>query len=308
LQLEIDKLLIGIWIFWARYRSALNYPLPKLQKYQILLEPHLTSYLRMIWRGVTVYRVSEFAEKAGVTVRTLHHYDRMGLLKPSGRTGAGYRLYGERDLVRLQQIVTLKFIGMPLREIKDLINQADLNLAATLRLQRQLLQEKRRQMETAIQAIDHAERSMQSSGQPDWASLKKIIEVMEMQNDMEWSKKYYSEHAQAKIEERGKTWTPELQAKVTQDWKELLREVEAALAGGEDPAGPKARELAQRWSSLVGGFTGGDPEVQAGVNRLYADHANWPATAKNFFNDMPQLFNAEIQSFIKKAMAALKTG
>ena len=58
-----------------------------------------------------MYRVSEFAEKAGVTVRTLHHYDRMGLLKPSGRTNAGYRLYGERDLVRLQQIVTLKFIS-----------------------------------------------------------------------------------------------------------------------------------------------------------------------------------------------------
>src|SRR5947207_8706555 len=138
----------------------------------------------MIGRGVTVYRVSEFAEKAGVTVRTLHHYDRMGLLKPSGRTNAGYRLYGERDLVRLQQIVTLKFIGMPLREIKKLLNQADLDLSATLRLQRQLLQEKRRQVETAIEAIEQAERSMQSNGQPDWASLKKIIEVMEMQNNM----------------------------------------------------------------------------------------------------------------------------
>ncbi|HEV2987313.1 MAG TPA: MerR family transcriptional regulator [Candidatus Angelobacter sp.] len=253
-----------------------------------------------------MYRVREFAEKAGVTVRTLHHYDRLGLLKPSGRTGAGYRLYGERDFVRLQQIVTLKFIGMPLREIKDLLDQADLDLAATLRLQRQLLQEKRRQMEVAIQAIDQAERSMQSTGQPDWASLKKIIEVMEMQNNMEWSKKYYSEQAQAKIEERAKSWTPELQAKVTQDWKALLREVEDALSRGEDPTGPKGRELAQRWSELVGGFTGGDPEVQAGVNRLYTDQANWPASAKNLFSDMPQLFNAEILSFIQKAMAALR--
>src|SRR5215475_13944181 len=70
-----------------------------------------------------VYQVSEFAEKAGVTVRTLHHYDRMGLLKPSGRTEAGYRLYGERDFARLQQIVTLKFIGLPLRQIKDLLDR-----------------------------------------------------------------------------------------------------------------------------------------------------------------------------------------
>ncbi len=255
-----------------------------------------------------MYRVSEFAEKAGVTVRTLHHYDRLGLLKPSGRTGAGHRLYGERDFARLQQIVTLKFIGMPLREIKDLLNRVDLDLPAALQMQRRLLQEKRRQVETAIQAIEQAERSVQASGQPDWASLKKIIEVMEMQNDMEWSKKYYSEQAQAKIEERAKTWTPQLQAKVTQDWKNLLQDVEAALARNENPAGEKGRELAQRWSNLVGGFTGGDPEIQAGVNRLYADQANWPSSAKNFFNDMPQLFNPEIQGFIQKAMAARKIG
>ncbi|HEV3040646.1 MAG TPA: MerR family transcriptional regulator [Candidatus Angelobacter sp.] len=253
-----------------------------------------------------MYRVREFAEKAGVTVRTLHHYDRLGLLKPSGRTDAGYRLYGERDLVRLQQIVTLKFIGMPLREIKDLLDQADLDLAATLRLQRQLLQEKRRQMATAIQAIDQAERSMQSTGRPDWVSLKKIIEVLEMQNNMEWSKKYYSEEAQAKIEERGTNWTPELQAQVTQDWKELLKEVEAALSRGEDPSGPKGRELAQRWSKLVGGFTAGDPEIQRGLNRMYADQANWPAHTQTFFSDFPQLLNAEVQSFIKKAMEARK--
>ena len=94
-----------------------------------------------------MYRVSDFAEKAGVTVRTLHHYDRLGLLKPSGRTGAGYRLYGERDLARLQQIVTLKFIGLPLRQIKDLLDRSDLDLAATLRLQRRMLLEKRQQVE-----------------------------------------------------------------------------------------------------------------------------------------------------------------
>ena len=54
------------------------------------------------------------SELAGVTVRTLHHYDRLGLLRPAGRTAAGHRLYADRDLARLQQIVTLKFIGLPL--------------------------------------------------------------------------------------------------------------------------------------------------------------------------------------------------
>jgi DNA-binding transcriptional MerR regulator len=253
-----------------------------------------------------MYRVSEFAEKAGVTVRTLHHYDRLGLLKPSGRTGTGYRLYNERDFLRLQQIVTLKFIGFPLQQIKELLDRNDLDLATTLRFQREALLERRRQLDMAIEAIDNAERSAGSSQQPDWEALKKIIEVMEMQNNMEWSKKYYSDEAQAKVAERAKAWTPELQAKVTQDWKELLRDVEAALGRGEDPAGPRGRELAERWSKLVGGFTGGDPEVQQGLNRMYADQSNWPSSAQNFFTDLPQLFNPEVQSFIQKAMAANK--
>ncbi len=135
-----------------------------------------------------MYRVSDFAEKAGVTVRTLHHYDRLALLKPSGRTEAGYRLYGERDFARLQQIVTLKFIGLPLRQIKDLLDRSDLDLAATLRLQRRMLLEKRLQVEAAIQAIEEAERSLKSSRAPELAALKKIIEVMERQNSMEWTK------------------------------------------------------------------------------------------------------------------------
>ncbi len=247
-----------------------------------------------------MYRVSDFAEKAGVTVRTLHHYDRLGLLKPSGRTEAGYRLYGERDFARLQQIVTLKFIGLPLRQIKDLLDGSDLDLAATLRLQRRMLLEKRLQVEAAIQAIEEAERSLKSSRAPDLAALKKIIEVMERQTAMEWTKKYYSEEAQAKIAERARTWTPELQAKVEQDWKTLIADVEAAIAAKADPAGAEALALAKRWSELVRGFTGGDAGVQQGLNKLYADQGSWPSSFQKPFSD-------EVWEYIKKAMAAHKT-
>jgi len=246
-----------------------------------------------------MYKISEFAEKAGVTVRTLHHYDHLGLLKPSGRSGAGYRLYGERDFARLQQIVTLKFIGLPLRQIKDLLYRSDLDLAATLRLQRGLLMEKHQQITRAIQAIDQAALAMNSSSPPDWAALKKIIEVMEMESNMDWTKKYYSPEAQAKIEERKKLWTPELQARVTQQWQELVAEIETAIANGEDPAGAKAQALTQRWSELVRGFTGGDPEIQKGVNKLYSDQANWPASFQRPWSD-------QVQEFIMKAMAAGK--
>jgi DNA-binding transcriptional MerR regulator len=246
-----------------------------------------------------MHKVKEFAEKAGTTVRTLHHYDRLGLLRPGGRSRAGYRFYGERELARLQQIATLKFIGLPLKDIKRLLDRADLDLAETLRLQRRLLTEKQRQLEAAIQAIAAAERSASAGREPDWAALRKIIEVMEMQPDMEWTKKYYSEEAQRKVLDRAKIWSPELQAKVSRDWEELVREIEAAMASGEDPAGAKVQALAKRSTELVRGFTGGDPEIQKGLNKMWADRPNWPA-------GIPKVFSDAVLAFLMKAFAATK--
>lgn len=243
------------------------------------------------------YKINDFAQIAGVTVRTLHHYDRLGLLKPSSRTGAGYRLYSDRDLARLQQIVTLKFIGLSLKQIKALLDGTDLDLKQTLRMQRRLLETKRWQVGMAIQAIDQAEQSLQSGGTPDAAALKKIIEIMERQNNMEWAKKYYSEEAQVKIAEKAAGFTPEMQAAVTEKWNQLIRDVETAMRNQEDPASASARSLAERWSGMVRGFTGGDPEIQKGLNKLYADQGKWPANFQKPFSD-------EVAEYMKKAMKA----
>src|SRR5580704_9922801 len=112
-------------------------------------------------KGSQSYRAGQFADRAGVTVRTLHHYDRLGLLTPSGRSEAGYRLYAESDLVRLEQIVTLKFIGFPLKQIGELLDRKPLNLLSMLRLQRKIIAEKRRRLDLAIRAIESAERVIQ---------------------------------------------------------------------------------------------------------------------------------------------------
>jgi DNA-binding transcriptional MerR regulator len=88
-------------------------------------------------------RAHEFAELTGVTVRALHHYDSLGLLRPR-RTASGYRMYGERELERLEQIVALKFIGIPLKQIKAMLDREAPELAEALRMQRSVLEQKRR--------------------------------------------------------------------------------------------------------------------------------------------------------------------
>ena len=231
-------------------------------------------------------------------MRALHHYDRLGLVR-ARRNRAGYRMYSSRDLERLEQVVTLKFLGIPLKRIRTLLERDARDLPAALRLQRTVLEEKRRMMDLAITAIQDAERSIASGGRPESALLKRIIEVIEMQDNHEWALKYYTPEAREKIAERAKDWTPEKQAKATQDWTDLFRDVEACL--NEDPASPKAQALGARWKKLIEAFTGADREVTAGLNRLYQDRPNWPADMKE---KMAPFSNRKVWEFMGRVMAS----
>ena len=148
------------------------------------------------------YKPYEFAKRAGVTVRALHHYDRLGLLKPSGRTDAGYRVYSDRDFVRLEQIVALKFIGFPLSQIRDLLHRKNLDLAAMLRQQREIIDAKRRHLDRAVRAIEMAEKAVAAGRKNDWEPFRKIIEVIQMETRKEWMKKYFTEEQLAGLRKR----------------------------------------------------------------------------------------------------------
>jgi DNA-binding transcriptional MerR regulator len=243
-----------------------------------------------------MYLAQEFSERAGVTVRALHHYDRLGLLKPSGYTASGYRLYGERDLARLQQIVTLKFLGFSLKQIRELLDRRELDLRATLRLQRTVVEEKLSHLARVVETIERAEHVMASGDLSTWDAFRKIVEVINMQNDMEWVKKYYTEE---QLEELAARNQPGVHERAEREWAALIKEVEEAISAGEDPAGERAQALAARWSNLIEQFTGGNPAIAENLRRLYADQANWPSTFQKPYSD-------DAGAFICRAMAANK--
>lgn len=243
------------------------------------------------------YQVQEFAQIVGVSVRTLHHYDHLDLLKPKTYTKAGYRLYGENELVRLQQILTLKFLGFPLKQIKHLLNTTSLDLATLLRLQRQAFEQKRSQIDSTISAIEAAEDIIKSTNEIDWLSFTHIIEVINMQNNMDFVKQYYS---QQQLDELAKRGTPEILAKAQQDWSCLIKDVETAVANGLDPSSQTAQELASRWSDLIFQFTQGDAGIEQSLKNLYSDQANWPSSFKNPCSD-------QVSDFISKALSLRKS-
>ena len=232
------------------------------------------------------YTVAQFAKLAGVTVRTLHHSDRLGLLRPAGRSAAGYRIYTDRDLGRLQQIVTLKFIGLSLETIRELLDRGPSDLEARLRRQREVLEERRRRLDAAVSAVREAERVV-AAGEDPVQALARIIEVIEMQKNWDWVKDYYTEEQLADLASR---WSPEVQAKAERDWADLIADIKEAL--GEDPAGERAQALAARWADLINQFTGGDAAIRENLERVYEE-----GTFEKPYPD-------EVGAFILKAMAA----
>jgi DNA-binding transcriptional MerR regulator len=228
----------------------------------------------------TSYKVQAFADLAGVTVRALHHYDRLALLRPV-RTRAGYRMYGPRDLERLEQIVALKCLGVPLKQIKTVLDRDARALPDVLRAQRRALEAKRRRLDQAIGAIADAEQSLHTGRPADPALLKRIIEVIEMSDHAEDMKKYYTDEAWAELSRRRDTMTDgtrEIAMEGTRKWQALFADVTASL--DEDPSSPKAQALLARWQALIDEFTGGNQAITEGLGRAWGDRGNWSAAMK----------------------------
>ncbi|WP_125152207.1 MerR family transcriptional regulator [Clostridium rectalis] len=137
-----------------------------------------------------LFSVGEFAKKAGVTIRTLRYYDKIGLLVPTDYSELGYRLYSKQDFAKLQKILTLKFIGLSLEEIGDIMKYDinDKDFKKSLYIQKQIIEEKIRHMFTVVKAIDETIHMVNEEDTLNWNKFINIINVLSM--DKKWVEQY----------------------------------------------------------------------------------------------------------------------
>lgn len=229
---------------------------------------------------MSTFRIQEFAKLAGVTVRALHHYDRIKLLSPAHRSERGYRLYCHEDLGRLERILVLRFLGLSLREIAALLNapagRVAERLPETLARQRIALCERRESLDRVLYAIEHAQRRAQDSAEPEWLLYQTILKEIHMQEATDWRAKYYSPEAFEKLRLNREAMTVEQKLDAGERWKTLLADVQGALDRKVPPDSAEGRALVARWIRLGDEFTLRDPEVLEGYKRLNADESNWP--------------------------------
>ncbi len=196
-------------------------------------------------------KVGEVAASTGVSVRTLHHYDRIGVLRPSGRSTGDYRLYADEDLLRLQQILTLRFLGFPLKQIGELLDRPEFDLVASLRIQQRALDDRIGELERARYAIGALLERRVETGDWDWdlvARASEAVAATPMDGGHSMEKYYTPDEMQAFADLRATTSEEEIAA-VQDGWTALLADVRANP--GLDPASPEARALADRWDELT---------------------------------------------------------
>jgi DNA-binding transcriptional MerR regulator len=235
-------------------------------------------------------KVGELAERTGLTVRTLHHYDEIGLLKPARRTAAGHRLYGEDQVVRLQQIVALRGLGFSLEEAARTLERPDSSPARVLRLRLERLQEQIDEQQKLRQRLQAVVRRLESYEEVSVEEALETIEAMTMFD------KYFTPEQMEKLEERRKVVTEERIREVEAEWPVLIAEVKAEMEKGTDPASERVQELARRWKGLVEEFTGGDIQIAASVGRMYQNEESVRQRTG---------LNAEIMEYMGRASAAM---
>ncbi|MGI8706840.1 MAG: MerR family transcriptional regulator [Actinomycetota bacterium] len=211
------------------------------------------------------WKIGELAGATGLTVRTLHHYDEMGLLVPMRRSSAGHRLYSEADVRRLYRVLVLRHLGFPLQDIADYLERGGFDLRAALRRQ---LDELERHLHAQEELRGRLIRIVEAVEAAEEPSVEQLIDNMEAMMDVE---KYYTPEQLSQLDERRKQLGDEGIERSQRDWAELIADVQREREAGTDPGDPRMQELAGRWQGLIDAFTGGDPGIFNSLQSMYDD-------------------------------------
>ncbi len=242
------------------------------------------------------YSVKKLAKLAGVSVRTLHLYDKMELLKPSVRTEARYRLYGEKELLRLQQILFYRELDFPLKDICTILDNPAFDIVQALEGHRKALVARRERLDTLLGTIDKTLLTLKSKTMLQVEDLYEGIpqdkaEAWRAEAMTKWGKESILE-AEDNMRNLTKEEVNSLKAKLNDISEQLT-----ALMNG-DPGSPDVQQLIARRYQIILRFTGGQIkqgklEYLRGLGELYvADNRYTPV------NGMPSM---ELALFINAA-------
>lgn len=208
---------------------------------------------------MTQWYVKDLSKLTGVSVQTLHHYDRINLLKPSVRLANGYRVYSEKDLLQLQQIIALKFFGFQLSQIKALLG-GNAGALEHFSVQVKLLEKKANTLLDAKNVLQSIISGVADDKSIPWETIIKLIEVYRMTQKLEhsWVKEIFTpdelkQYAAFETEWKNNS-TPDQKAAFEKNWANLVMEISNNL--NTDPKSEIGIAIGKKCIMLINGVYG----------------------------------------------------
>ena len=222
------------------------------------------------------YTVAQLARLAGVTIRTLHHYDEIGLLRPATHSNSGYRLYGRGELLKLQQILFFKELDLPLDEIKRSLSSKNFDPVSSLKSHREKLIERSRRLQSLLETIDKTilhydrEQNMLSDADIYEGFSPKQIDEIKTESRERWGKDRV-EAAERKMKGLTKAEVQEMKAA-----NEALC-VQLAASMTKDPADPAVQLLVAKHHAGIEFHYKAGAEIYRGLGRMYVEDPRFTA-------------------------------
>ena len=249
------------------------------------------------------YQVREVARISGVSVRALHHYDEIGLLVPAGRTKAGYRLYSEADLLRLQQILIGRELGMTLEEIKRSLDDPSFDRRAALEEQRKQLASRAERTAAMLRAVDAALAAMTEDGGKTMKEMtrEEISALFDgfdpSQYEDEVKERWGKTDAYKESARRTATYTKADWERYKAESHAIMTAAAALFRAGEPADGAEAMAVAEQHRlSIDRWFYPCDPKMHAGLANMYEADARFAESIDKYGPGLTTWWSAAIRA------------
>jgi DNA-binding transcriptional MerR regulator len=255
-----------------------------------------------------LYTVKQVAKLSGVTVRALHHYDQVGLLKPAQVGENGYRYYGREELLRLQQILIHRELELPLEAIVELLDQPGFDRREALRRHRKTLSQKAARYRRLIQTLDRTLAALEGETQmKDEDLYKGFAPEKQAQYEAEIIDRF-GEPARASIEASKaamKTWSKGDWERTGREYAEVEAGMGKALADGLPADSDEVRALVRRHHAWVARMWNRTPsrDPYIGLGQMYVDHPDFHARYEAVQPGLAEYLAQAMRSFAERELA-----
>ena len=239
-----------------------------------------------------IYTVKQLADLAGVSVRTLHYYDEIGLLKPTSYGENGYRYYDEQAVLRLQQILFFRELDFSLDEIKDILDRPDFHVLHALEGHRKALEQKVTRLNRLINTVDNTISHLKGELE---MSQKSFFEGFDENKYEQEARQRYGDAEVKESTDRWNRYTPEQKANIKAESEAIYQDILANMSKGYDS--PEIQQAIARWHQHLRYFYEPSYARLMGLAQLYTEQPDFVATYQKMHPDMPQFLYKAIEFY-----------